>query len=144
MCHPRADGIEYSFAGRDRQAYVAFASARSRRRANNGNLHRSRDPGGNHVRRNAILRTYPSVVSLRHYVDRRVAHMEFEMDLWVGRQEAIPYRHNPCRRAQMARCVDPQTTHRTQPFVIQILQRTGDLLDCRPKLVEQALASIGR
>ena len=109
------------------------------RGAYNGHLHRSRDPDGNHICRSAVLRTYSSIVSLRHYVDRRIAHMEFEMDLRVGRQEAIPYRHDHRRRDQMARCINSQTTHRTQPFLVQILQRTGDLIDCRPKLVEQAL-----
>ena len=29
--------------------------------------------------------------------------MDFEMYLRVGRQEAIPYRHNHCRRDQLAR-----------------------------------------
>ena len=123
---------------------MAFAAARSRPAHQQGHLHRSRDPGGNHIRRSTVLWTYPSVVSLRHYVDGCIAHMDFEVDLWVGRQEAIPYRHNHCRRYQMARCVDSQTTHRTQPFLVQILQRAGDLFDRRPKLAEQALASIGR
>jgi hypothetical protein len=42
----------------------------------------------------------------------------------------------------MARRINPQTTQRTEPFFIQILQRTGDLIDCRTEPIEQTLAGV--
>jgi hypothetical protein len=68
--------------------------------------------------------------------------MELEICLWVSRQEAFPYRHDH-RRRQMARRVDPQPTHRAKPFFVEIFQRAGDLIDCRPQPIEQTPAGIG-
>jgi hypothetical protein len=86
-----------------------------------------------------VLRTYSSVETLRHDVDRPVAHMKFELDFRVGRQEAFPYWHDH-RRRKLARRVDPQTAHRTEPFLVQILQRAGNLIDCWPQSIEQTQA----
>jgi hypothetical protein len=44
----------------------------------------------------------------------------------------------------MARCIDSQTTQWTLPFLVQILQRTGNLIDGWPKLFEQPLARVSR
>ena len=51
---------------------------------NNGHLYWSHYPDGNHIRRDAVPRTYPHIVTLRHDIDRLVAYVEFELDLRVG------------------------------------------------------------
>ena len=112
-------------------------------RADNCQFDRSHDPDGNHIRRDAVLNTYPGVESLRHDIDRLVAHVDLEVDLRVGRQEAVPYRHDHRRRSQMAHRVDPQTTRRMKPILVQIVERAGDLIHCRPQLIKQTPASVG-
>jgi len=49
-------------------------------------------PNGNHIGLRPVARSNPGVESLRHEVDRRLAHGEFQMDFRVRRQEASPGR----------------------------------------------------
>jgi hypothetical protein len=67
---------------------------------------------------------------------------ELQVNIRVGRQEAYPDRRDDCRRRCMNR-IDPQPPHGSLALLIQILERTGDLIDCRSQPIEQTPAGVG-
>ena len=112
------------------------------RRTNDDDLHWPRHPNGNHVGRHPVVRSDPGVEALRHDVDRRLAHCELKVDFRIRRQEASPDRRDHRRRSQMDR-IDPQPPHGPLALLVQVLERAGDLADCRPQPLEQAQAGVG-
>src|SRR5260370_22462377 len=118
--------------GRARRA----APRKITRRANYGDLHRPHYPNGNHVGRRPaeqarVVRSDPGVESLRHDVDRRVTHRELKVDFRVRGQEGSPHRRHDPRRRHIVR-IDPQPPQGPLALLVQVLERAGDLADCRP------------
>jgi hypothetical protein len=112
-------------------------------RANHGGLQRSHHPDGNHVGRQPVLRSNSGVEALRHDIDGRLARLELEMNLRIGRQEALPDRcdHPLCRRMHG---VDPQTPEGPASLLVQVLQGDGDLIDRRSQPLQQTKSGVGQ
>ena len=120
-------GVTDEIIRRARQA----AFRKVTRSPNDGDLQRSHHSDGYHICCGAVLRSDPSVKSLRHDVDWRLAYCELEVDFRVRRQEACPDRRHDGRRRQVGR-IDPQSTQWPLALFVQVLERACDLFDCRP------------
>jgi hypothetical protein len=65
------------------------------------------------------------------------------VDVWIGRQEAVPHRCDHRRRRHDAG-VDTQAAERPLPILVEVIQRAGDLGDRRPQPLEQAPPRVGQ
>ena len=113
------------------------------RGAHDGDLHWRHDANRDHVRGGEVPRPDAGIEPPRHDVDRGIVEGQLKLDVRIGGEEPCPDRRDDGGPGEVGR-VDAEPPERTAPLTIQVVQRTGDLVDRRAQPFEEATSGVGR